>query len=216
MSTHKYTSGDKVRILTDEPYATELMAGDIVTVLYPAVKLEDDGSETPVVFVSTNHGRRQLELDVIELATPAYTPAEPDSEIDAAFTAMVEADPELTTIASVADTALGAEEERVSALLTVEIDEDDEDADEDDSPISGFKQPGPGNSFSATDYADDVLDVYYAEQDCEEHGRESIVVVQINDNDAVVIPLIYVESLISFLLGRIRFSRRPGDGTVQP
>ncbi|MBP2323308.1 hypothetical protein JOF56_003693 [Kibdelosporangium banguiense] len=196
-ATPDYRPGDKVRVLVDEPYATELAEGDIVTVIEQRTKVEQ-GEEVEVVAVSTNHGNRWLGLDVVEPFRDDYKPAEPDELIDAQFRALLESDEELTRWASDADTTLGAEDEKVPGQLTPE-------------QFDGLTSlPGKENRFRATDYAGDVLDVYYAERECADHGRESAFVFDINDgDDVVVIPAGSVGPLIAFLLDRARFSKRP-------
>ncbi|MDT8915804.1 hypothetical protein [Amycolatopsis sp. PS_44_ISF1] len=191
----EYRPGDKVRVLADKPYATELVAGDVVTVIEQVTKIED-GAEVDVLLVASAHGNRYLGLDGVEPFVNDYRPAQPDEEVDSAFRALLAADDELATWVETADTALGAEEEKVATALTGE-------------PWDGLSvTPGPGSNFRVVDYAGDVLDIHYVERQCANHGREGAFVFE-GDLGAVVVPAATVGPVIAFLLNRARFSKRP-------
>lgn len=206
--TGPYQPGDKVRVLVDEPYSTELSKDAVVTVVELAVKLESDGSEIPVVMVSTDDGHRWLGLDVIEpVALPSYAPAEPDEIIDARLRALLEGDSDLLTFFSDADTALGAEDQKLSDAMAGDLDDED-DEDDEHSSATGWDQPGPGNNFSVTDFYGDELEIHYAEQDCPNHGREGAFFFQINGDSTVMVPSLYIHRVIGWLINRHRFSQR--------
>lgn len=196
-ATPEYRPGDKVRVLADKPYATELAAGDVVTVIEQKTKVEE-GEEVEVVLVATSSGNRWLGLDVVEPFVNDYAPAEPDEKVDAAFRALLDADKELAAWAETADTALGAEDEKVSTALAGES--------WDETAVS----PGPGSRFRVIDYAGDVMEIHYVERQCPTHGREGAFLFE-GDLGAIVIPADSVGPVIAFLLDRARFSKRPGD-----
>ncbi|WP_394620990.1 hypothetical protein JNUCC0626_18405 [Lentzea sp. JNUCC 0626] len=198
-----YRPGDKVRVLVDEPYSTELAAGDIVTVIQQTTKTEPDGSDLDVVQVATDGGTRWLGLDVVEPFADAYRPAEPDEVVDAQLRAIFDGDPELAAWAHDAEIALGAEDAKVSDRLQPTHADDLEH-------YEGFVLPGPGNQFVVKDFNDDVLTIAYAEHNCPKHGKEGAFFFSVNDHtNPVIIPAALVGPVIAFLLDRARFSQRP-------
>lgn len=194
-----FSPGDRLRVTVDEPYGTELHAGDLVTVEEVGMKTDGSGVEIPVVFVATSYGIRILGLDAVEAAAlPAYVPAEPDEIVDARLKAIIEADEDLSTFFRDADTALGADEAKVSDQL---------------AGHSGpaWSDPGPDDLFRFTDYAGDEITFYYAEKQCDAHGREAAFFVVVNemDEDTVMIPATQIDPLIRFLFTRRKHSERP-------
>lgn len=207
---HIFRAGDKVRVLVDEPYETELRAGEVVTILVVMTKTDSDGSSYPVLAVATNAGQRFLKLDVVEPFTDAYSPAKPDDDVDTQLRGMLAADAELGKIVEVAETILTDMAEADAALF-----EHDHDDDEDDEECADdYLTSRPENRFAITDTEGDTLDVFYAEQQCDEHGREGAFLFEINGDHSVLIPIDYAGNLLRFLLDRARFSQRPDDGTV--
>lgn len=197
----QFRPGDKVRVLVDEPYSTELVTGDVVTVIEQTTKVEANGQEMDVVRVNTAKGIRWLGLDVVAPFVDDYTPAEKDEVIDAQFRALFDADEDLTKWAADAATALGSEEEKLSSQLTPA------DGEHEVTQDGHFHEVG--QSFQLTDFAGDSLEVHYAEKQCPEHGREGVFFVAVNDEDPVAIPAPYIGHLVAFLMDRARFSKRP-------
>ncbi len=78
--------GDRLTVTTDHPCGTDLVTGDIVTVLDTGVHVEN-GLPVPVVQVSTAYGSQVLTLDTVVKAAdlPAVQAAEPDDVVDAFF-----------------------------------------------------------------------------------------------------------------------------------
>jgi len=200
-----FAPGDRLRVIVDEPYSTDLKTNDLVTVL----RLTVDVNEQLVYVVSTAYGTQYLYPDVVQLFTDdAYKPAEPDDVTDAHFRAIMSTDPELMSLGTDADTAFGANEAQLSDQLgggTAVAEEE---------KMPGWTKPEAADHFHFTDPEGEELDVYYAEQTCPEHGREGAFFIQLNDDDddVVIVPADLMPRLILFLHNRTMFSRRPQEG----
>lgn len=192
--------GDKLRVTRDNPYGTELVTGDLVTVEKATVKVEKD-VPIPVVVVHTAHGRRVLALDAVEpWNPPTYTPAEPDEIIDARLKAIFAAEPDLTAIFADADTALGA----VDPL------QGDPDVPE-GHVVAGEGKPEDNDAIGYTDGDGDYLRIAYVER---EPGHAALL-FSINDEERVAVDMVMVDHFIRYLQGRNRAYRDGlGGGTV--
>lgn len=202
-----YNPGDRVRVLVNEPYSTELVAGDIVTVTAIGEKVEPDGSTLPVLFLATAHGQRILPFDVVEPFVPDYAPAEPDEIIDAQVKAIFDAetaeDPEFEALVRDAGAALGATDPDVSPDLDGGAVTEEEHR--------GSWEPYEDNPhYSYTDYAGDEVEIVYAERQCPTHKiREGCFFIAVNDDRPVHIPAAHIGNLIGWLAMRQRDSKRP-------
>lgn len=193
-----FQPGDKLRVTVDHPYGSALALGDLVTVTRVGVAEEPGRGTIPVVYVSTAHGPQILGVDAVEpWSPPAYVPAEPDDVTDARLRAILAEEPELRTLFTDADTALGATDDEVSDLLA-----GDQMAD-----VTSSRRV-VGQPYHLTDADGDRLQVTYVEQDCPRHGREGLFFLCINDDGAVCIPTENIDGLIRFLLTRRNHSRR--------
>lgn len=211
MTANPYKPGDRLRVTVNEAYNSELSIGDLVTVDEVGIKHEHDGTEIPVVYVASSYGIRVLGLDAVEPANlPGYKPAEPDEIIDAQFRAMMEAHKDLATLATDADTALGAVDDEVGPRLSGDDSGDDGEA---QAPNFGpWSDPTPGDVITVRDAYGDTLTIVYAERTCENHGREGALFFSINDDsEVVVVPINQVDPLIRFLYGRRMHAKR-ADG----
>lgn len=197
-----FAPGDRLRVIVDEPYSTELKTNDIVTVL----RLTEDVNERLVYVVSTSYGQQYLYPDVVQLFDDSgYKPAEPDDVTDAHFRAIMSTDPELMSLGTDANTALAAVEPQLSEQLGGGT------ALAEPEKMPGWTRPGDEDHFHFTDQDGEELDVYYAEQACPEHGRKAVFFIQLNDDEVVAVPAGLMPRLILFLHNRTMYSRRPKE-----
>lgn len=193
--------GDKLRVIRDKPCGTDLMTGDLVTVMDTGIHVSN-GLPVPVVQVATAHGPQFLTFDAVLPATdlPAYAPAEPDEVVDAFFFGMLGADDDLRDWAVTARTELAKNDPKPVA-----------------EPNGGGTAVAEaptrrvvGRTFSFDDGEDD-LEVTYYEQDCPTHGREGGFHFSINDEEEVIIPAAHIDNLIRFLFVMKKHSERPPE-----
>lgn len=203
-----FVPGQRVRVTADEPYSSELILGDIVTVADLAIKVEPNGDEILVVIVNTAYGERLLGLDVIEPLPDVtlepipmdYTPAEPDDVVDEFFFRILGNDDELRDWAVKARTELAANdstEGQVGLLPT----------DHEHASKVGDYDVGPEDFVSITDFDGDEMNVVYTEHECDEHGREGALVFEIEGVE-VLIPTKHMRGLVGWFISRIKHSER--------
>jgi len=194
-----YNVGDRLRVIVNEPYSTELSMGDIVCV----EQVVQDVSGAIVYIVATSYGLRHLYADVVTPFEDDYAPAEPDEIIDARLNAILSADPELSSWSKLAEASLGADEAELSPQLGGGT------AVAEAEKMPGWTRPSDEDHFHVTDQDGEEMDVYYAEQQCPEHGREGVFFIQLNDEDVVAVPAAFMPKLILWLHNRTMHSRRP-------
>lgn len=198
--SNPYSPGDRLRVTVEDAYNTGLRIGDIVTVDEVATKKDSNDAEIPVVYVLSEKGTRVLGLDAVEPFVADYVPAEPDEVIDAQFAALIESDADLGNLASLGDTALGAEGREVSPALGGG-----------DSVTKGpWSDPTEGDLFKVIDSYGDELLIVYAER-ATSKGREAALFFNVEDGETVILPMTHIDTLIRWMFGKRQQSRRPDD-----
>lgn len=171
-----FQPGDVVRVLSNNPHNSRLLAGDEVTVHDVKVDRED----RTVLYVMTDAGLRAIYAADVEVASRAYRPADPDVAVDAVFEEIVAADRDLVALLTEAEIALGAVDDDLSDILAEGLYEDDEDdlgildgLDDEDGDEDGmtaevvrYKSPDesdPANILTVTDAYGDHAVFFYQE-----------------------------------------------------
>lgn len=209
-----YTPGDVVRVTTNAPHGTYLLAGDEVTV-HRAVIDEHDRER---IFVNTDAGLRALYATDVEMVHAAYRPAEPDPDVDTMFAAIIGSEPDLLAVFNEdADTALGAVEEDLSAVLTEPgtYGDEEESGAPHDSARNGewvISENDDESTMYVVDWMNDSLAVAYGERTCTLHGRrESAFFFKTQGGVLVSVPADRVPEIVAWLQERVRLSNRPQD-----
>ncbi len=192
--------GDRLTVTTDHPCGTDLVTGDIVTVIDSGYHVTD-GSRVPVVQVSTAYGSQVLTLDTVVKAAdlPAVQAAEPDEVVDAFFWCILGNDDELR------DWAVKAREELAAN------DPKGEPNGGGTATAERVRRTTVGEPLTYEDSDGDELEVTYFEEECPDHGRHGDFTLTVNDEEAVIIPAEQVDPLIRFLWQRKNHAQRPPE-----
>lgn len=213
MTADNFQPGDVVRVLTHAPHNTRLLAGDEVTVERVKVDTEDN----TVLLVRTDLGLRALYTYDVEHVSRVYRPAAPNAEIDAAFANLLDSDPELAAIFNAdADTALGAVDDEVSAVLTAE--QGDESGTtltiETQASTVTFTTPGDGdgsNFFNVTDAWGDHVCLAYQEGTATDGTKVGRLMIVTDEPRGVSLRCEYLPVLIEWLQSKHDRLTNPGD-----
>lgn len=189
--------GDKLRVTSDKPDGTDLLIGDLVTVLDVGIHITN-GVPVPVVQVSTAHGTQMLTFGSVErISVPSYTPAKSDDVVDAFFFRILGHDADLRSWAVKVKSDLSANDPKPGQ-----------------PPAVTAVQEGPtrsqvGQAYSFTDQDDDTLEVTYWEADT--GPRYAGFHFEMAGDEAVFIPATDIDGLIRYLFAMRRHSQRPGE-----
>jgi hypothetical protein len=198
-----YQPGDRLRVTRDNACGTDLMTGDLVSVIELTEHRSTYGP-IPVVLVHTLTGPQKLTFNVVEPANVPdnYTPAEPDEVVSAQFFAMLGEDPETLDFLVNAKAELAKNDPKPAPSVSVK-----------ESPRAA--RNNVGETYAYKDEDGDTFSVTYVEETCGHGTRQASFVFEIDMGEGeaaqVIVPVQDIEGLMQFVLNGVRYFRRSGE-----